>query len=61
LGVAVDDTYLGYLTKMTLSNLIEISTGPHSDKMAVEYSSEIESYSDKIISSNYKRLEIESY
>jgi hypothetical protein len=47
-GAAVENMYLGYLTKMTRPNLIGIGMGPHSNKMAIEYPLEMESYSDKI-------------
>jgi hypothetical protein len=48
----VEDTYPGYLTKMTQVNLIGVGTGPQSNNMAVEYPPGIESYSDKIKSCN---------
>lgn len=48
----IEDMYPEYLTEMTQPNLIGIGTGPHSNKMAVEYPLEIESYSDKIKSCN---------
>jgi hypothetical protein len=43
-GAAVEDTYPGYLSKTTRSNLIGIGTNSHSNKMVVEYPLEIESY-----------------
>jgi hypothetical protein len=51
-GAAVEDMYLGHITKTTQPNLIGIDTDPHSNKMAIEYPPEIESYSDKIKSYN---------
>jgi hypothetical protein len=38
-----------------------VGIGPYYNKIVVEYPTEIESYSDKIISCNLERLEIESY
>jgi hypothetical protein len=35
-GVAVEDMYSGYLTKMTCPNLIGIGTGSHYNKMAAK-------------------------
>jgi hypothetical protein len=52
LGAAIEDMYLGYLTKMTQQNLIGIGMGPHLNNMVVEYPSEIEPYLDKIKSCN---------
>jgi hypothetical protein len=52
LGAALEDMYPRYLIKMTQPNVIGIGTGLHSNKMVVEYPSEIESYSDKIKSFN---------
>jgi hypothetical protein len=50
MNISVEDTYLEYLSKTTQSNLIGIGTGPHFNKMTVEYPLEVESYWDKIIS-----------
>jgi hypothetical protein len=51
-GVTVENMYPGYLIKMTRTHLIGIGMDLHSNKMAVEYFTEIESYSNKIISCN---------
>jgi hypothetical protein len=44
MNISVEDTYLEYLSKTTQSNLIGIGTGPHFNKMTVEYPLEVESY-----------------
>jgi hypothetical protein len=52
LGTDVEHTYTRYLTQTTQSNLIGIDTGPHFNKITIEYPLETDSYSDKIKSYN---------
>jgi hypothetical protein len=52
IGGINEDTYLGYMTKMTRQANVGVSIGLCYNEMAIEYFLEIESSSDKIESCN---------